>query len=102
MVPSPVQRTGIRYEKAQAVRASLADSAKGRRAFYAGGVSKQAVLPYMIAQKPGSMVNIVSIQAMEGMMTGEVAWAALFPASDESSYVAGIRSRWIEPDRKLG
>ncbi|HLH36081.1 MAG TPA: glucose 1-dehydrogenase [Alloacidobacterium sp.] len=29
----------------------------------------QAVLPYMIAQKAGSIVNVVSIQAMEGMMT---------------------------------
>ena len=29
----------------------------------------QAVLPYMIDQKQGSIVNIVSIQAMEGMMT---------------------------------
>lgn len=114
----------------------------------------QAVLPYMIAQKQGSIVNIVSIQAMEGMMTSvaytatkaallgytmsvsydygpqnvrinslcpgpiqtregadptgphykwqcdqttlgrvggprEVAWAALFLASDEASYVTG-------------
>lgn len=29
----------------------------------------QATLPYMIAQKAGSIVNVVSIQAMEGMMT---------------------------------
>ena len=114
----------------------------------------QAVLPHMIAQKAGSIVNIVSIQAMEGMMTSaaytatkaallgytmsvcydygidnirinslcpgpiqtriaegpddphyqwqcdqttlgrvgypeEVAWAALFLASDEASYVTG-------------
>ncbi len=115
----------------------------------------KAVLPYMIAQKSGSIVNVVSIQAMEGMMTSvaytatkaallgytmsvcydygpynirinslcpgpiqtrissdendphyqwqcdqttlgrvgypnEVAWAALFLASDESSFVTGI------------
>ena len=29
----------------------------------------QAALPYMIAQKAGSIVNVVSIQGMEGMMT---------------------------------
>ena len=29
----------------------------------------KAVLPYMIAQKQGSIVNVVSIQAMEGMMS---------------------------------
>jgi NAD(P)-dependent dehydrogenase (short-subunit alcohol dehydrogenase family) len=29
----------------------------------------QAVLPHMVVQKAGSIVNIVSIQAMEGMMT---------------------------------
>jgi NAD(P)-dependent dehydrogenase (short-subunit alcohol dehydrogenase family) len=115
----------------------------------------QAVLPCMIAQKQGSIVNVVSIQAMEGMMTSvaytstkaallgyamsvsydyglhnirinslcpgpiqtrisagpndphyvwqcdqttlgrvgfphEVAWAALFLASDESSYITGV------------
>ncbi len=114
----------------------------------------KAALPYMIAQKKGSIVNVVSIQAMEGMMTSvaytatkaallgytmsvaydygqhnvrvnslcpgpiqtrvgadpagvhyrwqcdqttlgrvgyprEVAWAALFLASDEASYVTG-------------
>jgi NAD(P)-dependent dehydrogenase (short-subunit alcohol dehydrogenase family) len=114
----------------------------------------KAALPYMIAQKSGSIVNVVSIQAMEGMMTSaaytatkaallgytmsvaydygphnirvnslcpgpiqtrisatpggvhyrwqcdqttlgrvgqprEVAWAALFLASDEASYVTG-------------
>ncbi len=115
----------------------------------------QATLPYMIARKKGSIVNVVSIQAMEGMMTSaaytatkaallgytmsaaydygpqnirvnslcpgpiqtrigadpggvhykwqcdqttlcrvgyprEVAWAALFLASDEASYVTGV------------
>ena len=115
----------------------------------------KAVLPYMITQKQGSIVNVVSIQAMEGMMTSvaytstkaallgyamsvsydyglhnirinslcpgpiqtrisagandphyiwqcdqttlgrvgyphEVAWAALFLASDESSFVTGV------------
>ena len=115
----------------------------------------KAALPYMIAQKQGSIVNVVSIQAMEGMMTSvaytstkaallgyamsvsydyglhnirinslcpgpiqtrisagaddphyiwqcdqttlgrvgyphEVAWAALFLASDESSFVTGV------------
>jgi NAD(P)-dependent dehydrogenase (short-subunit alcohol dehydrogenase family) len=114
----------------------------------------KAALPYMISQKSGSIVNVVSIQAMEGMMTSvaytatkaallgytmsvsydygpynirinslcpgpiqtrigavpgeshykwqcdqttlgrvgyprEVAWAALFLASDEASYVTG-------------
>jgi NAD(P)-dependent dehydrogenase (short-subunit alcohol dehydrogenase family) len=115
----------------------------------------KAVLPYMIAQKQGSIVNVVSIQAMEGMMTSvaytatkaallgyamsvcydyglqnvrvnslcpgpiqtrisagandphyfwqcdqttlgrvgypsEVAWAALFLASDEASFITGV------------
>lgn len=115
----------------------------------------KAALPYMVAQNNGSIVNVVSIQAMEGMMTSvaytatkaallgytmsvsydyglhnvrinslcpgpiqtriavgandphtrwqrnqttlgrvgypkEVAWAALFLASDEASYVTGI------------
>jgi NAD(P)-dependent dehydrogenase (short-subunit alcohol dehydrogenase family) len=115
----------------------------------------KAILPYMIAQRDGAIVNVVSIQAMEGMMTSvaytatkaallgytmsvaydygpqnirvnslcpgpiqtrigappggahykwqcdqttlgrvgtprEVAWAALFLASDEASYVTGV------------
>lgn len=115
----------------------------------------KAALPFMIAQNEGSIVNVVSIQAMEGMMTSaaytatkaallgytlsvaydygpqnirvnslcpgpiqtrigaavggahykwqcdqttlgrvgkprEVAWAALFLASDEASYVTGV------------
>jgi len=115
----------------------------------------KATLPYMLAQKNGSIVNVVSIQAMEGMMTSvaytatkaallgytmsvaydygsqnirvnslcpgpiqtrvgaepgsahyqwqcdqttlgrvgyahEVAWAAVFLASDEASYVTGV------------
>ncbi|HZT37066.1 MAG TPA: glucose 1-dehydrogenase [Bryobacteraceae bacterium] len=115
----------------------------------------QATLPYMLEKKKGSIVNVVSIQALEGMMTSaaytatkaallgytmsvaydygpsnirvnslcpgpiqtrisappgdahyqwqcdqttlgrvgyprEVAWAALFLASDEASYVTGI------------
>lgn len=114
----------------------------------------KAVLPYMLTQKQGSVVNVVSIQAMQGMMTSaaytatkaallgytmsisydygpnnirvnslcpgpiqtrisakddphrqwqcdettlgrlgqpkEVAWAALFLASDESSYITGV------------
>ncbi len=115
----------------------------------------KAVLPYMMAQKQGSIINVASIQAMEGMMTSaaytatkaallgytmsvcydygpqnirvnslcpgpiqtrisagaddphyvwqcdqttlgrvgyprEVAWAALFLASDEASFVTGI------------
>lgn len=115
----------------------------------------KAALPYMIAQKQGSIVNVVSIQAMEGMMTSvaytatkaallgyamsvsydygqqnirinslcpgpiqtriaagptdahykwqcdqttlgrvgypkEVAWAALFLASDEASFITGV------------
>jgi NAD(P)-dependent dehydrogenase (short-subunit alcohol dehydrogenase family) len=35
----------------------------------------KSVLPYMLAQKQGSIVNIVSIQAMQGMMTS-VAYTA--------------------------
>lgn len=115
----------------------------------------KSVLPYMLAQKHGSIVNVVSIQGMQGMMTSaaytatkaallgytmsisydygphnirvnslcpgpiqtrisakaddphhqwqcdqttlgrvgqpkEVAWAALFLASDEASYITGI------------
>ncbi len=35
----------------------------------------QATLPYMIAQKKGSIVTVASIQGMEGMMTS-VAYTA--------------------------
>jgi NAD(P)-dependent dehydrogenase (short-subunit alcohol dehydrogenase family) len=60
----------------------------------------KATLPYIIERRKGSIVNIVSIQAMAGIMTS-VAYtatkavlpgythAAVFLASDEASYVTG-------------
>ena len=41
----------------------------------------QATLPFMLAQKKGSIVNIVSIQALAGMMTSRPIRAASQPCS---------------------
>lgn len=55
----------------------------------------KAVLPYMIAQKQGSIVNVVSIQAMEGMMAS-VAYtatkAALLGYTMSVSYDYGLQN----------
>ena len=68
----------------------------------------KATLPCMMEQCKGSIVDIVSIQAMAGMMTPDastatkaallggvgyprdVDYAALFPAPDEASFPAGV------------
>ena len=55
----------------------------------------KAALPYMLAQKQGSIVNIVSIQGMEGMMTSAAytaTKAALLGYTMSVSYDYGLQN----------
>ena len=55
----------------------------------------QSVLPHMMGRKRGSIVNVVSIQAMEGMMTSTSVIFMRPPARGRRAwgYVSGVRFR---------